>query len=316
MALAGDVIRGIRRQKKMTVAELATAAEISKNSVSNIEHGVTQQMQLANAERIAKALGVPLDEITNQTQIEAKNPALGALGLVEIPASAPDEEPFQSLTFTRTNQPLGHVWFDLRSESLSLHQPPCRSAGAQLLECRFSGGKSSMASNFSLHPENHTPRSLTVRQQAIGFSARIEANPERSPLSLAVRLFDRKGREWMLGSNKIYAQQNEPHLFELDGRRGWTQCIINLTPYPTALHTWYLFRTTSADRAPNLRPDWSVLARIVLEIGRVADIGHPSAGNGTILITPIWLGTPTTLAKRLPSGESGRGTKKSGNKKA
>jgi transcriptional regulator with XRE-family HTH domain len=304
VALVGEAIRSHRLAKKMTVAELAADAGISKNSVSNIEHGVTRQMREANAREIAKALGVPLEEIATEMRIEAKNPALGALGLIEIPSAASDEEPFQSLMFSRVNQPLSHIWYDYRTENLSLE-----ATDKQLLKCCFTGGKSSMASNFALHPENHTPRELTPRQQAIGFSARIEDNPTGAPLSLAVRLVDKKGREWVLGSKKVYAQKHEPHLFQLDSEKSWIQCIIHLTPYPTALHTWYLFRTTSADRSPNLKPDWSVLSRIVVEIGEVADIGHPAAHSGTVLITPIWLGTPVTLAEKLPVGKSASITK-------
>jgi hypothetical protein len=126
-----------------------------------------------------------------------------------------------------------------------------------------------------------------------------------------VRLVDRKGREWVLGSNKNYTASHQSHLFRLDQDKKWTPAIIPLTPYATPLHCWYLFRATSVDRSPNLRPDWSAVARIIIEFGVIAPSGHPSAGNGEIWLSPIWVGTAASITKRLPKDHE-EGLKSSG----
>lgn len=318
IAVLGEAIRTLRVEKKKTVAGLAKAAKVSKTTIMNIEHGMSQQMLAENAQRVAQVLGVPLSEIESATKPEAKNPALGALGLIETEVVAPDHVPFQSYVFDRDNQPIAYQWCDIQTESLTLSVTQCLQSKESRLVAKLgtSGKRSPMASNVALHPLNHTPRAVSHRENAIGFATKIVDNPDGEPLSVSVRLVDRKGREWVLGSNKNYTAGHQSHLFRLDQDKKWTPSIIPLTPYATSLHCWYLFRATSVDRSPNLRPDWSAVARIIIEFGVISPSGHPSAGNGEVWLSPIWVGTAASIMKRLPKDHqeglkvSGRATRR------
>lgn len=293
-------IRELRLKRHLSVATLATAAKVGKTTINNIEHGVTQQLRLETANRIARALGVAVKDFSTAEKSEYRNPALGALGLIEVPTSAPDHVPLQSFEFTRYNQPIAIQWADCRGNWLrtSLGENP--TSGERWLEVAFSGNWDGWASVVAVHPLNHTPREISPAQGFLGFSVKVISSEESANLSVGVRLCDRKGREWVLGSSKSFRATDQPHLFALDPSKQWMPCIIRLSPQPSSLHRWYLFRETSADTSPRILPDWSCVARVVFQIGVMSTEGHPSPGNGEIWISPIWVGSQESIEKHLP----------------
>lgn len=299
--LSGDAIREQRTLLGLSVAELASRAQINKNTITNIELGKSRQMQLELAKRVARVLKVTLAEISSAELSEAAYPAYAAMGVVEAEVQAGDEVPFQSYTFARDNQPLAYSWHDLRSEKLHLSLQPDPPSSEWRLKVELGGGHSTMASNAALHPENHTPRALTPQQNALAFAARVIDNPHQTPLSIGVRLFDRRGREWCLGSSRSYQATPQLKLTALDPQGGWTPCVIRLTSLATADQFWYLFRASRADQFARIRPDWGAIARVVLEFGILSPSGHPSAPGGKLLVSPIWVGDHRTIASRLPS---------------
>lgn len=298
VSVDGSVVRRLRLEHKLTVRQLAEAVKIGANTVNNIERGITQRMLAVSVKRLARVFGKEPADLYGKT--EEKNPALGTMGLIEIPEEFPDSVPLQSHEFTVFNQPLRGVWADYRTETLTPSLVIDARSGKCFLSCTFTGQQVAMSSSIQLHPLNHTPRKLTYEQRAVGFAAQVVKDHDPGILALSVRIFDRKGRDWVLASRKSYSATTPAHLFPLDAAE-WTPCLIDLTTQPDANLYWHLFHGTSADRAAKLQPDWSVVSRFVIHFCRLNATQVLSAGNGQILLSPIWVGTRQSIAKRLPS---------------
>jgi len=134
----------------------------------------------------------------------------------------------------------------------------------------------------------------------LGFSARTVANPERQELGLSLRLVDRKGRDWVYSdASRTYASIDH-HFYPLDGLGKWTPCLLPLSDSPSEESFWKLFHTTSSTRSV-ARPDFSVIARLVIQFCMLSNGRLTSARNGQICISPIWLGSEQSILKELPT---------------
>ncbi|MBD9703428.1 MULTISPECIES: helix-turn-helix domain-containing protein [Streptomyces] len=71
MAPNGTAIRAIRQGKSLSLRDLAELAHCSAATLSRIERGVTQDPGEALLSRLAKALAVPVDDITQGGQMAA-----------------------------------------------------------------------------------------------------------------------------------------------------------------------------------------------------------------------------------------------------
>ncbi|WP_456273080.1 helix-turn-helix domain-containing protein [Bacillus sp. AK031] len=61
--MVGEKIKLLRERKGITINELAFTADISKSYISSIERGLQKNPSINVLEKIAHALGVPLDMI-------------------------------------------------------------------------------------------------------------------------------------------------------------------------------------------------------------------------------------------------------------
>ncbi|MEH7076824.1 helix-turn-helix domain-containing protein [Neobacillus drentensis] len=75
--MIGKIIHEIRKQKGLTLSELAKRAKVSKSYLSNIERNLNQNPSIQVVNRIAAVLGVELDDffdtgknINNQQEID------------------------------------------------------------------------------------------------------------------------------------------------------------------------------------------------------------------------------------------------------
>jgi transcriptional regulator with XRE-family HTH domain len=66
----GVRIRELRQARKMTVKELAAAAEVSTGLISQVERGLTDP-SLETLRRLARALGLPLFDLFSQEEQDA-----------------------------------------------------------------------------------------------------------------------------------------------------------------------------------------------------------------------------------------------------
>jgi DNA-binding XRE family transcriptional regulator len=63
--LLGRKVQDLRRKRQLTQAELANLAGLSAATVTNIERGAERGTHLATIHGLARALGVPPDELSN-----------------------------------------------------------------------------------------------------------------------------------------------------------------------------------------------------------------------------------------------------------
>lgn len=307
VAVSSHAVRTLRQERGKTVPELAALSGLSKNTITNVELGKTRQMLRSNADQLAKSLNVKLAEILSEGRIQPAqtNPILGTLGIRETPASRPDEMPWQDYVFTERNQPIAFEWADSRTDYIVVATVMGTKRIGHCLKVYLGstkGGQGPLPGSVGIHCQDHVPRQLLHTQSHIGFAAAMfQSNNRDNSITLAVRFIDRKGREWVYGIDNPAGTSNLPHQFRLI-RNAWTHCIVELTPRPTGDNKWHLFRKTVSDTSEHLRPDWSAVARVIIEFGIGDPTGHASAGHGRILISQIWLGSRDSIAARLPSG--------------
>ena len=61
--MIGMNIKKLRRQKKFSQEKLARLADISLNTLTKIESGFTKKPSIQTIHKIAKALGISLDDL-------------------------------------------------------------------------------------------------------------------------------------------------------------------------------------------------------------------------------------------------------------
>ena len=61
--MIGKNIRKIRQQKKLSQEKLARLTDISLNTLTKIESGFTKRPSIQTIHKIAKTLGISLDEL-------------------------------------------------------------------------------------------------------------------------------------------------------------------------------------------------------------------------------------------------------------
>jgi len=70
----GVKIKRLRQERKLVQDRLAIEARVDQSSLSKFERGVDQGLGLAPLGRIAKVLGVSLDELTAGTDWHSRRP--------------------------------------------------------------------------------------------------------------------------------------------------------------------------------------------------------------------------------------------------
>lgn len=288
--LSGEAVAALRKKLALSKAELMRLTGLSRNTLALLEAGRTSAMLKVNAQELAAALKVPLTHILRDESVEPilKNPILGYMGLKEVPVAQPDNVPLIKWSMTSTNQPMAYSWpapvgDKIEVEIVERHE---------CLRFWFDGKHGSLPINFGCTPLDHTPRKLSAFQTAIGFGTLVS---EGDKLAIGVRVTDGKGREWVYADDAPYSSHAPMHQMELKSGP-WNPCIVNLLAPP---ERWYLFRVTSADRIRNLRPEFSTVSRLVIEIGSGNPGGRPGAARGELYFSSMWLGTPETLKKRI-----------------
>ena len=74
MGKFGEKIRELRKERGITIYEMATRLGVSRNTLTNWEHGEKEPHAIAMLEEIAKILKVPLKEIfANEERIYVEN---------------------------------------------------------------------------------------------------------------------------------------------------------------------------------------------------------------------------------------------------
>ncbi len=63
MSTLGEKIKFLRTEKGLSVNEFSRLSNVSKSYISNIERGVQKNPSLIVLNKLAKTLGVPLDEL-------------------------------------------------------------------------------------------------------------------------------------------------------------------------------------------------------------------------------------------------------------
>ncbi|MBA2175475.1 helix-turn-helix transcriptional regulator [Halobacillus locisalis] len=63
MGTLGEKIKFLRTEKGLSVNEFSRLSNVSKSYISNIERGVQKNPSLIVLNKLAKTLGVPLDEL-------------------------------------------------------------------------------------------------------------------------------------------------------------------------------------------------------------------------------------------------------------
>ena len=63
--MLGENIKKIRKKKNLTQDKLARLADIPYTSITKIETGVIKNPSIQTAAKIARALGISLDELIN-----------------------------------------------------------------------------------------------------------------------------------------------------------------------------------------------------------------------------------------------------------
>ena len=61
--MLGKNIKRLRQQKKLSQEKLARLTDISLNTLTKIESGVTKRPAIQTVHKIAKALGISLDKL-------------------------------------------------------------------------------------------------------------------------------------------------------------------------------------------------------------------------------------------------------------
>lgn len=61
--MIGENIRALRQRRKLSQEKLARLTDISLNTLTKIESGFTKRPSIQTIHKIAKALGVSLDEL-------------------------------------------------------------------------------------------------------------------------------------------------------------------------------------------------------------------------------------------------------------
>lgn len=289
ISLSGKAVSALRLKQGLKLADLIRKTDLSRNTLSLLESGRSPVMLRENAEKIAKALDAELAEILLDEKVEQipNNPILGYMGLKEIPVERADDVPFTKWSITSTNQPLAYLWYALGDE---LHIEA--GSDGEYLRAKFKSKSGPLPINIAAHPYEHSPRLLSAAQTSIGFGVfAIEGDN----LAVGVRVTDKRGREWIYSDDAPYSPHPPMHQFEL--KRGvWVPCVINLLAPD---ERWTLFRVTSADRIRNVRPDFTVVARTVIEFGGANPAGRPSLGEGVICISTIWVGKTDALTKNI-----------------
>ncbi|WP_226038108.1 helix-turn-helix domain-containing protein [Aquibacillus saliphilus] len=94
--MIGDNIYKIRKQKRLTLSELAERANISKSYLSNIERNLNQNPSIQIIGKIAKELNVNIDTILGLNQKKANQPETEWLDFVnQLKASGIEKEQLQ-----------------------------------------------------------------------------------------------------------------------------------------------------------------------------------------------------------------------------
>lgn len=83
VAAIGVAIKSARMAARMSLRELAKAADIDHASIFNIESGKTREISFSKVSAICKALRLSLDELVNARYETC--PQCAGLGFVQVP---------------------------------------------------------------------------------------------------------------------------------------------------------------------------------------------------------------------------------------
>lgn len=298
--IAKAAVRRIRLAKPMTLQELADATGFSKATLVNIEQGKTTQMRESNALKLAEKLGVRISAITSTTKETIPNAILGLMGLSDREQSFSSDIAFQDFrNEPGGNQALAYSWGDGDAQKFHTLFADTKQ-GERRLVAEVEGKDTEMFVNQAVQPYRQIPRLLLPDQTTLGFAARIMNNKDKQSAGLSLRLMDRKGRDWVYLATSSGYGPTEPHLFPLDESGKWTPCLLPLSDSQSEDSFWRLFHTTTSTRSV-ARPDFSVLARLVIQYTTRSDGRLTSLRSGRICISPIWLGSEQSVLKKLPT---------------
>lgn len=298
VGVLGPRFAELLQKSGLTVTDVARKAGLSRNTIAKLTGGETVNMHADSARRIARALGVSTDDLAphRTTPLRPVNPAVGFLRLRDVPEVLSSEIAFQDYTFDALNQPIAHIWYDVRTDALALHLQKEPESHLALLQADFESVHGTMNPNVGFHPMRHVPRQLNGSDQnAIGFAAKVLAGDN---VAIAIRIVDRKGREWLTAHESLQFDMMRVSQFGLS-KDHWRACTIDLRS-PAIIHNrWNIEWTPVTDRGRTFSPDVSVINRIVVEFGGGAPTIRPAQGNGSVLLSPILLGSAADIEDRV-----------------
>ncbi|WP_010098554.1 helix-turn-helix domain-containing protein [Ornithinibacillus scapharcae] len=71
--MIGEKIKQLRKDKKMSISELAEKANVAKSYLSSIERNLQTNPSIQFIEKISSVLGVSVNEIINEENIEVNS---------------------------------------------------------------------------------------------------------------------------------------------------------------------------------------------------------------------------------------------------
>nr|VFK27375.1 MAG: hypothetical protein BECKMB1821I_GA0114274_100312 [Candidatus Kentron sp. MB]VFK74285.1 MAG: hypothetical protein BECKMB1821H_GA0114242_100313 [Candidatus Kentron sp. MB] len=192
---------------------------------------------------------------------------------------------YQDFSFgkaTTYNYPLHYIWADpIKGGSIYALVQKNKTVEESLLHVEFNNPKGSFPANVAIFPMNTKPISKDIDHNNLFLSVRVSddnsCDSSLKKIALAFRVVDRGLTHWE------YANRNKEYRVEKILSTDWKEITIPLNNN----EDWRVFDSDGNVRYHSSKPDFSIIEKVVVELGGIGIPGRPDAGCGSIDIKEI-----------------------------
>lgn len=196
----------------------------------------------------------------------------------EPPALSPLPEPEPLHTPAET---LLRLWADVNGSWIRVQYFPARANEEAFHSVSFRNVAGSYPANAALRfwgsapldneaPPGPTASTAKLRHPCFELQARL-GSPKSHPVTVGFRVIDRYGRHWSHARGDSYELQTM-------NSTNWTA----MKKVELAGKTWTPFEADGTPHSAGLKPDFSAILAVVVEVGGEINPSRPSAGSGVV----------------------------------
>ena len=273
----------------MSLKEFCALVDLTANTIRKLE---TIGVSWPTLEAIALGMGVRPESLASPaSDLLSFYPMRGLCP--DPPVPVPEGGTYQDWGRRGNNQPIAFLWAEANGSSIKAEVLPRREDTESLpataeekgeersyLRLWFeNAGDGEYPSNVGIHPQN-LRAVLTEGKRYLCFRARLADESGGAPIGIAVRLGDAQFRQW------VYQGHWDDYLLEDIQKRmpDWQDYCVDLTGGPRRWKPFAFYQSLGMTI-----PDFSVVTRVVFEVGQRRGRRRPSSGRGVLDITDIVL---------------------------